>query len=290
MLRLHDVALFGDGHYRSVGIRVVVVDDHAMFAEAIAARLAAVAGIEVAGIACDAARARLLIRSVRPDVITLDVNLGDEDGIELARELSAAGNPARTIVVSCVDDVDRVLRAIWAGVVAWVPKETATSTLIAIVRGVVRGHGWLPPEMTADVLRTIVNASGGQQPDGTRLAVLTPREREVLRCMVGGLDRGATAAHLGLSLNTVRTHAQSVLNKLHVHSALEAVSVALDCGMRPSRALIPEPRLGVIRQTEPPRVAFRPSPQRTFGSSRSLGAIGVGVLVRWPDRKQRANS
>jgi hypothetical protein len=57
MLRLHDVALFGDGHYRSVGIRVVVVDDHAMFAEAIAARLAAVAGIEVAGIACDAARA-----------------------------------------------------------------------------------------------------------------------------------------------------------------------------------------------------------------------------------------
>lgn len=269
---------------------MIVVDDHAMFAEALAARLSAAKGIEVVGVACDAARARLLVRSLRPDVITIDANLGDEDGVELARELSSAPNPARTIVVSCVDDVDRVLQAIWAGVVAWVPKETASSTLIAIVRGVVRGHGWLPPELTADVLRTIVNASGGQQPDGTRLAALTTRERDVLRCMVGGLDRGATAAHLGLSLNTVRTHAQSVLNKLHVHSALEAVSVALGCGMRPTRAVIPEPRLGVIRQTEAPRIAYRPSSQHESGPGRSPGAIGVGVLVRWPDRRQRADS
>lgn len=270
---------------------MVVVDDHAMFAEALAARLAAAKGIEVVGIACDIARARLLVRSLRPDVVTLDANLGDEDGVELARELAVGENPARTIMVTCVDDVDRVLQAIWAGVVAWVPKETATSTLIAIVRSVVRGHGWLPPELTADVLRMIVAASGGQQPDGTRLAALTPREREVLRCMVGGLDRGATAAHLGLSLNTVRTHAQSVLNKLHVHSALEAVSVALGCGMRPTRTLIPEPRLGVIRQTEPPRVGYRLSSRQTSVPGRgSPGAIGVGVLVRWPDRRQRQDS
>lgn len=266
-----------------------MVDDHAMFAEALAARLASARGVEVVGVACDASRAQLLVRSFRPDVVTLDANLGEDDGVELARALASATPSVRPVMVTCVDDIDRVLQGIWAGVVAWVPKETPTSTLIDVIKGVARGHGWLPPELTGEVLRTIVSASAGQRPDGTRLAALTPREREVLRCMVAGLDRGATAHHLGLSLNTIRTHAQSVLNKLHVHSALEAVSVALGSGMRPTVPL-PEPRLGVIRRTDPPRVTLRATHSGSGATDGDPAAIGVGVLVRWPDRRQHSDS
>ena len=272
---------------------MLVVDDHAMFAEALAAGLAAANGIEVAGTACDSERALLLVRSLQPDVVTIDANLGDQDGVELARELHTSARSPRIVMVTCVDDVDRILQGIWAGVVAWVPKETPTSTLIDVIRGVAHGHGWLPPELTGDVLRTIVSASGGQPPDATRLAALTPRERQVLRCMVAGLDRGATAAHLGLSLNTIRTHAQSVLTKLHVHSALEAVSVALSCGMRPDGVPAAEPRLGVIGRTAAPNVAYRskkPAGPDVDGAREPDAAIGVGVLVRWPDRRSRADS
>ena len=274
-------------------LRVLVIDDHAMFAEALAARLAADDGLDVVGVAGDSARALLLVRSLQPDVVTLDANLGDDDGVELARELCAGDQAPRAVMVTCVNEVDRILQGIWAGVVAWVPKETPGSILIDVVKGVARGHGWLPPELTGEILRTIVGASAGEPPDATRLSGLTPRERQVLRCMVAGLDRSATAAHLGLSLNTVRTHAQSVLTKLHVHSALEAVSVALAAGMRPNGVSGDEPRLGVIRRTEPPRVVY-PANESTSTSKgtvrREAAAIGVGVLVRWPDRRGRNHS
>ncbi|MDQ1484443.1 MAG: hypothetical protein QOJ62_136 [Actinomycetota bacterium] len=228
-----------------------------MFAEALAARLSTIDDMTVVGTATDASRAIGMARSLRPDVITLDANLGDEDGVDVARELCETPTPPRIVMVTCVDDVDRILQAIWAGAVAWVPKETGSAILAEVIRAAVHGHAWLPPALLGAVLQTIVTASAGQPPDGSRLGALTPRERQVLRCMLAGLDRSATAEFLGLSLNTVRTHAQSILTKLHVHSALEAVSVALGAGMRPSAGPTFARRRGVVQTAGTAAVALR---------------------------------
>ena len=214
-------------------IRVLVVDDHRMFADALTALLGTADDIAIVGTTTDARRVVELADALKPDVVTLDANLISADGIEVARELGRLSRPPHVVMVTCVDDVDRIVHAIWAGARAWVPKESSAVQLIDVVRHVASGQAWLPPELLGPVLQAIVAATDGRPPERTPLASLTPRERQVLRCMLAGLDRGATADVLGLSLNTVRTHAQSVLTKLHVHSTLEAVSMALSFGMSP---------------------------------------------------------
>lgn len=286
-------------HYLPVRLRILVVDDHRMFAEALAAKLTAVDDMTVVGTATDADTAIELARTLRPDVVTLDANLGDTDGVDVARELCALPVPPRIVMVSCVEDLDRVLQAIWAGVTSWVPKETGSATLLEVIRAAARGHAWLPPALLSTVLRSVVTASPGQPPDATRLGALTPRERQVLRCMVAGLDRSATAELLGLSLNTIRTHAQSILTKLHVHSALEAVSVALSAGMRPAVGVrptvagaVPRQRFGVVQSTRAPNVTVNGGYARTNSDKAAVtpAAIGVGVLVRWPDPATHTNT
>lgn len=294
-------------------IRVLLIDDHQMFADALAERVSRAPDMTVVGVATTAAQGLESTRALRPDVVTLDANLGEEDGVELARELRTTAAPPKIVMVTCVDDIDRVLRAIWAGALAWVPKETGAAELIDVIRGAARGDAWIPPGVLGVVLNAIVASSDGQPPDRTPLAALTPRERQVLRCMLAGLDRSATAELLGLSLNTVRTHAQSVLTKLHVHSALEAVSVALSAGMRPDRVPSTFRRLGVVQTTRAPAVELRrsyPRPAPALPAQRSQvqpkpseahppgqphrnggsAAIGVGVLVRWPDPGRHATS
>jgi len=291
---------------QGMAIRVLVIDDHRMFAEVLAERLSVAADVHVVGIATSAAHAMESARALRPDVVTLDANLGEADGVDVARELHTSATPPKIVMVTCVDDIDRVLHAIWAGALAWVPKETGAEVLIEVIRGAVNGEAWLPSRVLGVVLNAIVASSDGQPPDRTPLAALTPRERQVLRCMLAGLDRSATAEILGLSLNTVRTHAQSVLTKLHVHSALEAVSVALSAGMRPDRVPVPFRRLGVVQTTRAPAAAVRRTypppvpdllarsqtpplrPARRADLDGASGAIGVGVLVRWPDPGRRA--
>jgi len=294
---------------RCMTIRVLVIDDHRTFAEALAERLCAADDVTVVGVATSAGQALASARALRPDVVTLDANLGEADGVDVARELRTTAAPPKIVMVTCVDDIDRVMCAIWAGALAWVPKETSAAVLIEVIKGAARGEAWLPPPVLGIVLSAIVASSDGQPPDRTPLAALTPRERQVLRCMLAGLDRSATAELLGLSLNTVRTHAQSVLTKLHVHSALEAVSVALSAGMRPDRVPPPFRRLGVVQTTQAPAAALRrtyprpapampapgfgiePSrPARQAEGARNSDAVGVGVLVRWPDSGRRPKS
>ncbi|MFJ4781101.1 LuxR C-terminal-related transcriptional regulator [Streptomyces sp. NPDC088762] len=240
-----------------VRIRVLVVDDHRIFAESLAAALAAEPDVDVSAAGSGPAALRCLERAVaegrRFDVMLVDADLGvpaaavpaqresgsgppppASDGIALVAGVRAAHPGIRTVVLAERDDPRRAALALQAGASGWVAKDCSLSRLLAVIRGVLREETHLPPALLTGVLRELT-ASRKHRTDSERLVEsLTPREHEVLRCMVAGLGRKDVAARLFLSPHTVRTHMQNVLGKLGVHSTLAAVALARRAGVRPA--------------------------------------------------------
>jgi DNA-binding NarL/FixJ family response regulator len=131
------------------------------------------------------------------------------------------------------DDARRAARALQAGASGWVAKDCSLSRLLTVIRGVLRDETHLPPALLTGVLRELTAARKHRTESERLVESLTPREREVLRCMVAGLGRKAVAERLFLSPHTVRTHMQNVLGKLGVHSTLAAVALARRAGVGP---------------------------------------------------------
>ncbi|HEX6075433.1 MAG TPA: response regulator transcription factor [Micromonosporaceae bacterium] len=213
-------------------IRVLVVDDHRLFAEAVSARLAQEPDLTVLPLAYNEEHAKRLITEHRPDLLLLDLALGRDSGMAVLEHARRQRPDTRTLVLTAVGSADHLFEAVRRGATGWLPKTVDTDQLVAAVRGVAGGEGWIPAELLGDLLARLVAVPQGEDPGV--LSGLTPREFEVFRCMVDGLSRQQIARRLYLSTETVRTHTQNVLAKLGVHSVLEAVALGLRAGMRPS--------------------------------------------------------
>jgi two-component system, NarL family, response regulator LiaR len=215
-------------------IRVLVVDEHQMVAEALAARLSAAPGLWVAGCATTSdPRLPEKARWLRPDVIVIDVEpFGFAVG-EVLKGLAAAWPPAHAVVVSPGSNISQGVAAARAGAAAWVSTDQGADDLETVVRGVCSGRAWFPPEILGEILRGLLQGRGQPREATGSLDTLTPRERDVLACMVEGKKGREIAAELVISMDTVRTHTRGIFSKLDVHSRLEAVSVARAAGLRP---------------------------------------------------------
>ncbi|MFJ4472731.1 LuxR C-terminal-related transcriptional regulator [Streptomyces sp. NPDC089424] len=247
-----------------VRIRVLVVDDHRIFAESLAAALAAEPDVEVSAAGSGPAAVRSLERAAaegrRFDVLLVDADLGGTapgirsalpvqdggegvvDGISLVAGVRVAQPAVRVVVLAEKDDPRRAALALQAGASGWVAKDCSLSRLLTVIRGVLRDETHLPPALLTGVLRELTAARRHRTESERLVESLTPREREVLRCMVAGLGRKAVAERLYLSPHTVRTHMQNVLGKLGVHSTLAAVALARRAGVGPAD-LGPTPRI-----------------------------------------------
>ncbi|MBB5938301.1 response regulator transcription factor [Streptomyces zagrosensis] len=243
-------------------IRVLVADDHRIFAESLAAALAAEPDVDVAAAGSGPAAIRCLERASaegrRFDVLLVDADLGAAitdiapprperlpdgaqeraerrvvDGITLVSGVRTSQPGVRTVVLAERDDPRRAALALQAGASGWVAKDCSLSRLLAVIRGVLRDETHLPPALLTGVLRELTAARKHRTESERLVESLTPREREVLRCMVAGLGRKAVAERLYLSPHTVRTHMQNVLGKLGVHSTLAAVALARRAGVGP---------------------------------------------------------
>ncbi|WP_314174630.1 response regulator transcription factor [Streptomyces winkii] len=157
----------------------------------------------------------------------------DPGGIPLVARVRTEHPDVRTVVLAERDDPRQAASALQAGAGGWVAKDCSLSRLLQVVRGVLKDETHLPPALLTGVLKELT-ASRKHRTESERLVEsLTPREREVLRCMVAGLGRKAVAERLYLSPHTVRTHMQNVLGKLGVHSTLAAVALARRAGVGP---------------------------------------------------------
>lgn len=225
-------------------IRVLVVDDHRIFAESLAAALAAEADLEVAAAGSAPAALRSMERAVndgrRFDVMLVDAALAGALPSEAAESdslLSRAGSSypwVRTVVLAERDDPRHAAAALQAGAGGWLAKESSLSRLLQVVRGVLKDETHVSPALLTGVLKELTATRRRRSESELLVEALTPREQEVLRCMVAGLGRKAVAERLGLSPHTVRTHMQNVLGKLGVHSTLAAVALARRAGVGPA--------------------------------------------------------
>lgn len=212
--------------------RVLIVDDHTLFAEALATRLSKEPDLVILPVAPDVRRALALVTTERPQVLVLDLMLGAESGLDVLDHVRDNYPGIRVVVLTALSDIDSMVQAVRRGAVGWLPKTEGADLVARVVRSATRGGGWIPPDALGEVLGRLV-ASEPPNSGSRLLAALTPREHEVLQCMVDGLSRADIAGRLALSANTVRTHTQNLLAKLDVHSALEAITLAMRTGMRP---------------------------------------------------------
>lgn len=220
-------------------IRVLVVDGQRAFAQALSVRLAMEPRLTVVGNATSGASAPTEVEVLGPDVVVLDGSLNRDGGVALVRRLRAEHPDVRIVVLAAVENVRHACDAIRAGASAIVMRDAGISEVIRAIEGSVRGESWMPPHLLTGVLLELQAVSKRAEHDP--IDSLTPREREVLRCMMEGLNRASIARRLMLSVNTVRTHTQNLLVKLEVHTSIEAVSVAARLGSR-------DPNAGTLRQ------------------------------------------
>ncbi|MFG3225839.1 LuxR C-terminal-related transcriptional regulator [Kitasatospora sp. NPDC048194] len=184
---------------------------------------------------------------LRGDQLRADQPRGDQlgavspppDGITLLGRLRRAHPGLRVVVLAAADDPRRAARALHAGATGWVAKESSLARLLAVVRGVLRDETHVPPALLTGVIRELTTARRDRTESERLVDALTPREKQILRCMVAGLGRQAVAERLYLSPHTVRTHMQNVLGKLGVHSTLAAVAVARRAGISPAEPAPP---------------------------------------------------
>jgi DNA-binding NarL/FixJ family response regulator len=204
-------------------IRVLVVDDHAVFCEGLTTILRIEEDLDVVGTGASVREAVEGVRTLQPDIVLLDVHLPDGSGVEAAATIKRE-RPSTQVVILTSDEDEAVLRdAVQAGVTGYLSKHEAASQVLLAVRSAARGEALIAPYMLARLLQGIRHPKAGP----VTATPLTPKELVVLQELALGHDNEAVARSLRLSPNTVRTHIQNILGKLHVHSKLEAVSKAV---------------------------------------------------------------
>lgn len=208
--------------------RVLVCDDHAMFADALAMALEA-AGQDVAGVARTVPEALARSRATRPDVVLLDLHFAmGPDGLAGVRALAAETPAPRVVLLSAAIDSRVLAEAVAAGADGVLSKAEPLGAVLRAVQQVAAGAFYADPALLRRSLRP-----AAVDMDQVQLAAqfFTPREREVLQRLVQGTSTSDMAEAMGVGVATVRTHVHAVLNKLGVRSRLEAVLLAVEHGL-----------------------------------------------------------
>jgi DNA-binding NarL/FixJ family response regulator len=212
-------------------IRVLVVDDHRVFADALALRLRSEPDIAEVEVAFSVGEGRALANRRRPDVVLLDYNLDGECGTDLIATLRALDPPARALMLSGASETSSVIASIESGAEGFVLKDADLEVLLTAVSEVLHGRLYLDPALVGPVVTKLLREARGPSTAPTWVDELSPRELEVLRCLVDGMTRAEMAQRLFISTNTVRTHVQRVLAHAQVHSTPALVAVARRLGV-----------------------------------------------------------
>jgi len=218
-------------------IRVVVVDDHPIVRAGLHAVLDAADDVTVVAEGTNGADALRLVAQHCPDVLVLDVNLPDLNGVEVTRQLREQHTSTAILALTVHDDSQTIFGLLESGAVGYVLKDEALETLASAVRAAAQGDSWLSPAVARQVVHRAVAQVAPSPSLPAELSSLTPSERQVLSLLAQGLDNAAIAERLVVTKRTVQNHVSSVYGKLGVNSRTEAMLYAIRHGLAPVEAL-----------------------------------------------------
>ena len=199
--------------------RIVIADDHKVFRQGLAELFSEDPSVTVLGMAGDGHEALALARSLRPDVLVLDISMPGLDGLQVAGAIRGRGCPLRIVLLTMHKDAVNVRLALEHRVEGYVLKEDAFEQIAAAVAAVARGERFFSSEAITGL--TLGEGEG----------VLSPREREVVALIAAGKSTREIADALGISVKTVDTHRQRIMLKLGFHKAAEIVQYAVKIGL-----------------------------------------------------------
>jgi DNA-binding NarL/FixJ family response regulator len=216
-------------------IRVLLVDDQALVRAGFRMILDAEPGVDVVGEAGDGREAIDQVRTLRPDVVLMDIRMPELDGLEATRRILADndGEGAPRILMLTTFDLDEyVYEALRAGASGFMLKDTPPEQLVAAIHVIAEGDALLSPSITKRVISEFVRGSGPKPASQfPRLGELTARELEVLKLIARGLSNAEIAKELFVSETTVKTHVARILMKLNLRDRVQAVVLAYEAGV-----------------------------------------------------------
>ncbi len=208
-------------------IRVVVVDDQELFRRGFIMLVAAEDDIEVVGEASDGDEAAEMAAATVPDVVLIDVRMPKRSGIEACRTIKQVAPSAKIVMLTMSDDEVDLYDAIYNGASGYLLKDASIDQVAQAIRLVADGQSLISPSMAAKLLEEFKTISRvGAKPDAI-VPKLTDRELEVLNLVAHGLNNREIARDLFISENTVKNHVRNILEKLQLHSRMEAVMYAV---------------------------------------------------------------
>ena len=212
-----------------IAVRVMVVDDHPMWRDAVERDLAA-AGFDVVGVAATGTEALARFPAARPQVLVLDLQIPGPNGVEVTAEVIRQDPSARVLILSASGEQQDVLEAVKAGATGYLVKSASREELLEAVRRVARGDTVFTPGLAGLVLGEYRRLLEGPTEDPLA-PQLTERETEVLRLVAKGMSYKQIAERLFLSHRTVQNHVQNTLRKLQMHNRVELTRYAIEQGL-----------------------------------------------------------
>lgn len=210
-------------------IRVLLVDDHAMFRSGLRALIGLEEDLEVAGEASDGEQAVEQARILKPDVIVMDISMPGAGGLEATRRIAALELPCRVLVLTVHAEEEYLVPVVQAGASGYLTKTSADEDLVEAIRTVARGQVYLPTQATTLLLREYKNLEDDE--DAQELRKLSAREQEVLALTAEGFSSREIGEKLFISPKTVDTYRSRITSKLGLDHRSELVRFALRTGL-----------------------------------------------------------
>ena len=213
-------------------IKVLLVDDHALFRKGVASALGLQRDIEVVGEASNGQEALTKARELMPDVILMDISMPGMDGLEATRRIKAEVPHVRIIILTVAEEDKSLFEAIKSGAHGYLLKTIEPRPLFETLRGVFRGEAPISRVTASKILGEFARQGQRATPEeASPVGRLSPRELEILELLTKGATNKEIAATLGISNHTVKNHLQNIMEKLHIQNRVQAVAYALQTGL-----------------------------------------------------------